>query len=541
MQALINEAKGSAVNSQTTPPHPPLQQQSQQQSQPSLQLQPSQGNFRDKGEFLRQNQERLASQLGQAQSQQVQQFFPGEVWDRSAVASPGTVSGAAGTSKEQLLKQCLALVNKLPQQFQQHPEVQTLVQSVSQSVPQVSGLQPTQSGQLQFASAISNPAAGTAALSVDNPTSTASLQQLAVISDMNAASARLSGLPPQTIAKLREALNAGVPPATLSKLFDDHVVHTDRGSSKTLEILRNAAAMTGLQGNSALALLKLPPVRPPSYFSGIKPSIKQELLPEDKQNLLLVSMFNADPSETESERLHKSLLTLSTDNSELSKLSRQLLLHSDKEKKKALRTITNPQDWRKAATALLRYASSTSPPIIPPSTIANYSLYVTKFVEDMTQWGANKCQKRMKLFVQLDDMLRVDWGSTLAPEEHLWDYMLHPFTQEHLRQPLAALQSEDIATIKARQVQPARSSALGGGVSAKVSDNVKAFGDKPFAFSLLKAGAKDEHLIASDGATPVCGQFNKKGCPNSNCQRSHHCAFCGSTDGHSLSDCPHRK
>jgi hypothetical protein len=40
-------------------------------------------------------------------------------------------------------------------------------------------------------------------------------------------------------------------------------------------------------------------------------------------------MFCVDPSETESERLHNSLLTLSTDNSELCKLSRQILQHSD--------------------------------------------------------------------------------------------------------------------------------------------------------------------------------------------------------------------
>jgi hypothetical protein len=67
------------------------------------------------------------------------------------------------------------------------------------------------------------------------------------------------------------------------------------------------------------------------------------------------------------------------------------------------------------------------------------------------------------------------------------------------------------------------------------------FADGGFAKDLIKAGAKDQHFLASDGSTSVCGRFNvKKGCPDSNCQWSHHCLFCGSTDGHSLSDCPHR-
>jgi hypothetical protein len=283
LQALIDGARaGTAADRQETPPHP-LQQQPQQQLLPPGQPQAQQ----------------LQSQQPPPQQgqQEIHQFFP---------APSGNVPGADSSTTAMVLKQCVNLMKSLPSEFQQRPEFQSVIQSVSGAVSDASGPQPAQcesstklSRQLvQFASAINNPGSGSSAMSVGNPPSTASLQQLAVITEMNAASAKLSGMSPLTIAKLREALDAGVPPATLSKLFDDHVVHTDRGSSNTLDILRNAAAMTGLQGNSALALLKLPPVRPPSYFSGIKPSINQELLPSDKKNLLLVSMFCVDPSRT---------------------------------------------------------------------------------------------------------------------------------------------------------------------------------------------------------------------------------------------------
>eukprot|EP01047_Picozoa_sp_COSAG01_P066175 COSAG01_NODE_9086_length_2561_cov_14.190089_1_plen_70_part_00 len=57
----------------------------------------------------------------------------------------------------------------------------------------------------------------------------------------------------------------------------------------------------------------------------------------------------------------------------------------------------------------------------------------------MKRNGAANSAKKLRLFVNLDDMLRIDWAEKLALEDHLWDYESHPLTAKYLRQPLLDL------------------------------------------------------------------------------------------------------
>lgn len=180
--------------------------------------------------------------------------------------------------------------------------------------------------------------------------------------------------------------------------------------------------------------------------------------------------------------------------------------------------------------------------------MAKYNLYVLEMDKDMKRNGADDSQEVLKLFVKLDDLLRTTWALSLAPEEHVWDYLSHPLTEKYLRQPLQHIYIKALHKIKAN---PRKQSGLDEDKKPSTSrskrktkkqwsDTVKDFtGGFKLATSLINMGGKEEHLYASDGTTTVCGNYNRrKGCAYDVCKYSHHCLFCG--EDHSLSDCPNK-
>ena len=140
----------------------------------------------------------------------------------------------------------------------------------------------------------------------------AALQVLAGNHAIDSSAAKVSSLTDEQTSQLRALMAMNAPASEISKLLDDRVVETARGESKTVDEIIEASKQPGIQGKFTLATLGMPPVRPPISYVGVKPSLKQVFLPDDKKNLLLPSMFNPDPDETESDRLYKSSLSLTT-------------------------------------------------------------------------------------------------------------------------------------------------------------------------------------------------------------------------------------
>ena len=110
-------------------------------------------------------------------------------------------------------------------------------------------------------------------------------------------------------------------------------------------------------------------------------------------------MFNPDPNETESDRLYKASLSLTTDPSSASQsdaLISKLLNHSNSEKAKKLRQITSVNQWIIASLSLAQYAIVTTPQTIPNCALALYYKYVTEFSDEMKANGAEKSKERKK-------------------------------------------------------------------------------------------------------------------------------------------------
>ena len=382
-----------------------------------------------------------------------------------------------------------------------------------------------------------------------NPESSMGLKNLAEMQDLNDKAAQLAGLSSAEMGQLREALQQGANGAKIGKILENHIVHTSRGNSATLNELANAAKRPGPAGTFTNApLLSMPPVTfpNPKVYSGLQPSISQVSMPAGQKNLLLTSMFNPDPLESETDRLHKHCLSFSTDSAtSADALIRSLVEHSKSERTKKLRPISSRKEWLQAAMELGHFASQTTPPIIPAVCMAKYNLYVLEMDKDMLRNGADSDQEVLKLFVKLDDLLRMNWAISLAPEDHVWDYLSHPLTEKYLRQPLQHLYVKTLNKLKAnprpKPVDDDRtaSTARSKSKTKKVwSDKVKKFtGGFKLAASLINMGGKEEHLYAPDGTTTVCGNFNRrKGCKYNDCKFSHHCLWCG--DDHSLHECP---
>ena len=366
------------------------------------------------------------------------------------------------------------------------------------------------------------------------------------------------------------------PASEITKLLGEHIVETARGESDTITELMIAAEQPGIQGKFTLTLLGMRPVRPPSDFLGVQPSLKQCFLPDDKKNMLLPCMFNPHPDETESDRLYNASMSLTTDPSSASQsdaLISKLLNHSNAEKQKKLRKITSVVQWVNASLNLAQYALRTTPALIPNCVLALYFKYITEYSEEMKANGAETSKQILTLYVKHDELLRFSWGNTLSPENHLYDYQSSPLAMKHLLQPLMQLQHKT-ARILASQSNILSASMVdddddddddndaGGGAGAgrirkkgtkKVTKKgtrkkgttifpaavINFPGNKMHARALHTSGGKEKHLFAADGTTKVCGYFNFScGCnKGATCDLSHHCSFCG-LDDHGLRECP---
>ena len=401
-----------------------------------------------------------------------------------------------------------------------------------------------------------------------NPTPTPALGDLSSKHTLDGKAEKISVLSDDQMVQLREMVKVNTHPAEITKFLTDHMVETARGDSKTIEELALAAKQPGLQGKRfTKTLLGMPPVSAPIGYVGVQPSLKQCFLPDDKKNLLLPSMFNPDPNETESDRLYKASLSLTTDPSSASQsdaLISKLLNHSNSEKAKKLRRITSVNQWIIASLSLAQYAIATTPQTIPNCALALYYKYVTEYSDEMKANGAEKSKEILALYVKHDELLRFSWGNTLSPENHLFDYQNSSLAMKHLLQPLMQLQSKTVRLLASKaniaafaaedndddddddddDSAPRIKRKKGKKVvkkkkpnKTKVTDAMKNWpGTLAHAISLRNIGGKDEHLMHSDGVTKICALFNfSKGCYKTSCQDSHHCAFCG--ENHSIRDC----
>ena len=409
-----------------------------------------------------------------------------------------------------------------------------------------------------------------------NPTPSPALGELATTHTLNSEAAKVAGLTDEQTTQLRIMIDANASATEMSKILAGHVVDTARGESPTIDELAKAAEQPGVQGKFTLTLLGMRPVRPPSGFVGVQPSLKQCFLPDDKKNMLLPCMFNPHPDETESDRLYNASMSLTTDPSSASQsdaLISKLLNHSNAEKQKKLRKITSVVQWVNASLNLAQYALMTTPALIPNCVLARYFKYITEYSEEMKANGAETSKQILTLYVKHDELLRFSWGNTLSPENHLYDYQSSPLAMKHLLQPLMQLQHKTARILVSQSNILAASIAdddddddddddAGGGAGAgrirkkgtkkgkkgNKKGNKKGItlpaavtnwpGKTQHAISLYNTGGKAEHLFAADGTTKICCLFNFScGCSKRSCDDSHHCAFCG-MDDHGLRECP---
>jgi hypothetical protein len=336
--------------------------------------------------------------------------------------------------------------------------------------------------------------------------------------------------------------------AEVDRLLDGYVVPIGGGDSAALKELQLAGGKTSLQG--AKALIKWEYVAPPGNdFTGDRPWVPLRLTKGHAKWVLLPNYFVLNKSMLESHRLMSSnfdSITAKTDGTgvaaQLASMFKDIGSHSELKKHKG--KITSVEIWYEATILLNDYATETTPPLLPATSINKHNKYCLWMKKLLLSHHADSSAEVLNAGIQFDESFRLHLARKYSPEEMDWDATAFLPAYEDFKNSLEKKQYNVVKTLKDKIVSMAakldrleklylnskKTTQTKDTKEKKDTTKRQSFEEKLLTLKSPSGKKANKEFLKLDGKL-ACWQFNSpSGCSKVNCKFSHHCPATGVKD-----------